>query len=154
MTNNQIFSAYIAFWNSFVDTLGRPALSGAPARPPNMPIPAFQEGFVQVRVGNAWQAPPFPYIVYPVANTAFANSNLLAVSIWDRVPNMPGNFSMVNDVVDQINERIPHSGVVLRLDKGLIMLRRGNPWYIPMGDESDPAIVRGLLNIEVSNFIV
>jgi len=146
---NSLFSAYMDFWNSFVDTNGRPAIATDPARPPNMPIPAFQENIVQVRVGDKWNAPPFPYITYPIVRTSFDDEMILAVSVWDRTANRIGEFSMVNDVVDQLYKKTP---VILRTENGNIVIRVLN--FQPMGDESDKFIVRGLLNIGVRSHIV
>ncbi|MCL2856202.1 MAG: hypothetical protein FWE19_00560 [Oscillospiraceae bacterium] len=155
---NQLALALRDFWhNTFVDTFGRPTLPGASARLPGTTIPAFLEGYARVPAGiDKWESPPYPYIVYKMERPDFGQDYMITGTIWDRTPTNPGNMGLVNDVLGQVEKRIPHGGVVLRLndDSGTIWIKRGAPFFsFPQGDPDDPTIVRGVVNLVVQSHI-
>ena len=146
------FTAFMQFWRQFTNPFtGRS-------------VPAFQTGYAWVpQAGGNWQPPQsFPYIVYDIAKPGFAQNVLITATVWDRqsgaggAPGMPGFFPVVNAILDQISEAIPiEAGAWLDLigDNGAIWLQRGSPWVMfPPGDERDPTIVRGVVNIAARGY--
>jgi len=155
---NQIAMTLREFWSQFVDTFGRPALAGAPARPPNMPIPAFIEGFANRFDGQRWSPPPTPYIIYPNIQPSFRQNALFQVSVWDRTPGNPGMMAMIYDVLGQIEKAIPtETGVILKLDdnSGAVWLMRSNPFIlnVPTG-EDDTTWTRGTVGLIARGLII
>jgi len=142
---NKLFITYKEFWEQFKNPFSK-----------NSAVPAYQEGYAVVKKGSTWQPPPLPYIVYPVVRPAYSENALFNVTVWDKATN-PGQFPVVNAVVEQIAEMIGEEGVVLTLDnnEGAIWLMRGTPFVTyPQGDPDDPTIVRGMLNLIARGYML
>jgi len=154
----QLAATFKEFWSGFVDTKGRLAVTGAAARPPNAPIPAFQEGYARVPTDDTGtlDPPDYPLIVYPVVRPDFAKNALIQATVRDRTPANVGNMDLIYDVLGQVEKRIPHEGVILRLDdgSGAVWLQRGSPFFIfPPGHPRDKTIVRGVVNLVCRGYI-
>jgi hypothetical protein len=132
------------FWGSFVDAAG-------------VPISAFQDGYAAVQDDKRFVPPPFPYITYPMLRPGYLQSTIATAAIWDRRPTQPGFFGLINHVLGQVEERVPHEGIALRLDddSGLVWLQRGSPFFIfPPSGDSDMLVVRGVINLVVRGYVL
>ena len=135
------------FFGSFVDV----------SRTPHLKINAFQEGYAIIRDAQGRPVPPpFPYITFPIIRPDFGSQTIATASIWDRRPSMPGFFGLVDDVLRQVQEKIPHEGIILKLDSGdgLISLHRNPGNFINyMDDPDDQLITRGIVSLVIASFI-
>lgn len=145
---NQLRLTISEFWGGFKNIDGSP-------------IVAFQSGYAWVmgkdaRDNDAPVAPPFPYITYDLVRPDFGATTLTQASIWNR-RQQPGHFGLVDFVLTQIQERIPHEGLLLQMDdgSGLVHLSRGaGNFIIYMGDPDDKLITRGIINLQITNFML
>jgi len=144
-----IRATYQEFWSSF---LNRSTLLPSPA-----PIAAYQEGYaVTVDEKGKPKPPEFPYITYQVTRPAFGEFALATASIWNRDAQNPGNFKLVDDVLEQAEEKIPEGGLVLETgtDGGGMWILRSNPFIDCIGDPDDQAITRGIIRYIVKMYVM
>ena len=89
------------------------------------------------------EMPDFPYLTYSV-NTDWGDArNLCTASLWYRSE----SWTAINAKVDEISQAIG-LGITLECDEGGIIVRKGNPWSQPMGDDSDNLVKRKILTFE------
>ena len=118
------------FWNGFVNIQT------------NQPIPAWQN----LRVP---QNAPFPRIIYEIVTSPSRRNTLLSARIFDRRVT-PGFIGVTDGVMEQAEERIPESGVVIETGTGTMTLYRATPFcqYMP-ADSDDPNAVQGIIRYEI-----
>lgn len=84
------------------------------------------------------KAPTFPYITYEVQTDSFEGDDIpLSFSLWYRST----SWVAINAKSEEISKAIGH-GVVLECDGGYILIHRGHPFAMNMGDDSDDMIKR------------
>ena len=89
--------------------------------------------------------PEFPYITYEVSTDDFYGGDIpISASLWYRST----SWNAANNKVKSISEFIG-SGNMIKIDDGYMYLRKGSPFSQSMGDSSDSAIKRKLLNLTV-----
>jgi len=140
---NQVFKAYSDFWGQFVN----------PSK--GKPIKTFPEGLANEQDGDKIKAPSFPYITYPIIRPGFTQSAIGTASIWDKSVSEPGFLGLVSDVLEQVAETIPEEGIIIKTsDTGAIWIQRGSNFMNIIGDPSDPAIVRGVVNLVIRSHVL
>lgn len=103
-------------------------------------IPAYEEN--SFYAGNV--TPEFPYITYNISTSAFQDGEItLNPSLWYRST----SWKEPEGKASEISAAISIGGVQITCEDGYIWLKRGNPFYISMGDESDKFIKRIYFNI-------
>ena len=105
-------------------------------------LPAMLEEAVPDRGGV-----DYPYITYNQVTDSFEREVYITASIWDRTA--PGyNATQALDAkVEEISNAIGQGGIWQPYDGGYIWIRRGSPFCNSLGDPSDDAIRRRVLNI-------
>ena len=137
MSLNDMRKTLAGFWGGFLNREGEP--------PKNTPIPAWQDGYVPPEDADA-----YPRITYDLAGPEFGDFAILSASIWDRRQQV-GFFGLVDDVLLQAAEKIPPvGGILLRLERGTLWVRRGNPFSHYLDDPDDQHITRGIMRVVVS----
>jgi len=117
----------------------------------------FPEGYAMIRGVPPANQPipaPMPYIAYPLIKQGFGQQTVISASIWNRVPGNPGHFALVDHVVEQFQERFRDGGLILRPDddSGLIALYFDRYFY--MDDPSDNLITRGIMQMQIKDYIL
>ena len=144
---NSLRTAFAQFWGgSFYN---RSALLPAPIL-----IPAYQDGYAVDMRGGRPEEPPFPYITYQLARPAFADFTIVTGKIWDKAPQSPASFALVDDVLTQAAELIPEGGFILDIaDSGALALHRSNPFtqYLPTDDQT---LAAGLISVIVRSYVL
>ena len=108
-------------------------------------IPAIEENIFY----SAAVVPEFPYITYNIQTSDFLGSTVtLNPSIWYK----SYSWQEPEQKSDEIAKAIGRGGIQVPCEDGLIWIKKGNPFSIPMGDESDKFIKRMYLNIIVEFF--
>lgn len=102
-------------------------------------VPAFEENCVPT--GD--EAPFFPYITYNVSTDSFGAEVSLVSFLWYRGT----SWRDANAKAEEISEEIGRDGIFLKCKGGAIWLKRGVPFAQSMGDPSDTAIKRKILNV-------
>ncbi|MCL2816123.1 MAG: hypothetical protein FWD23_16135, partial [Oscillospiraceae bacterium] len=107
-------------------------------------IPAYQSGYAISRDSQGRPvAPPFPYITYEIVRPSFSDFTIATANIWDKDPQNPGFFGLVDDVLAQAAEKIPEEGIILDVGAdGTIAIYRSNPFIDYLDDPDDQAITR------------
>ena len=146
---NSVRLVYMNFWGSFLNNMNTPPT----------PIPAYQEGYAVAgfNANNQPIRPQFPYITYEIARPAFGRFTIVTASIWDRNVENPGFHGIVDDVLRQVQERIPEGGLILKLDdgSGAIWLQRNRPNFLAYKDDpSDHTITRGIIFLIVRSHLI
>lgn len=105
-------------------------------------IPAYEE--------NAFYAsdivPDFPYITYNIQTSAFNEGEItLNPSVWYRETSL----EKLEQKEKEIASAIGMGGVQIACEDGFIWIKRGSPFCIHMGDDSDKFIKRLYFNIIV-----
>lgn len=103
-------------------------------------LPAYEEN--SVPTGD--DAPDFPYITYSVVTSEFDRPVSLSASLWYRST----SWSVNNAKTQEISTAIGRGGKMLRVDDGVLWIKRGSPFAQSMGDPSDDMIKRKYINIE------
>ena len=95
----------------------------------------------------ALESPPdFPYLTYESRTDSFAGNDVpLSFSLWYRST----SWSAANAKVEEISASISKDGVMLPVDGGYILVKRGSPFGQNMGDPSDDMIKRKLCSVTV-----
>lgn len=95
----------------------------------------------------ALESPPaFPYLTYEVNTDAFGDyDTALTFSLWYRST----SWAKADAKVEEISAAIGRGGIVLAVDGGYILIRRGSPFAQDMNDPSDDMVKRKLCNISV-----
>lgn len=119
------FAALYEFWGSFG-------------------VPQYEEN--SVPTGD--DAPEFPYITYQVATGSVGGEIALTASLWYRSE----SWIDANAKSEEVSKFIGIGGKMIKIDGGILWLRRGVPFSQSMSDESDPMIKRKYLNL-VAEFI-
>ena len=104
-------------------------------------LPAYNEASVP----TGPQAPDFPYITYRTMMGSFGQTIPLNGSIWYR----SSSWSDAEAKASEISRAISRAGVFVDYDDGALWIQRGDPFSYNMGDESDDAIKRININIDV-----
>lgn len=114
----------------------------------NKPIPAYKSGYAFIRDDKGRPTPaPFPYITYDVVSPNFRENAALTADIWDK-NHIPGDFTLIDRVLEQVREKIPAEGVLL----GNIWLKRNPATFTAyMSDPDDQLITRGIINLILQN---
>ena len=86
-----------------------------------------------------------PYITYEVSQSSIDEPVTTYASLWYRST----SWAAISQKVDQIGERIGIGGVTLLYEDGLMWVNRGFPFSQRMGEPSDPAIRRILINVSI-----
>lgn len=89
------------------------------------------------------EKPQFPYLTYSVNTDCEVARVSGTASLWYRSE----SWTALNAKVDEISQLIG-SGITLDCDEGGIIVRKGNPWAQPLGDDSDNMIKRKILSFE------
>ena len=134
-----IREVYAAFWGGFLNGFNQQL------------IPAWQEGYVPRDVFSS----AYPRITYQLSRPDFLGQTILSASIWDRRPH-PQFFTLVDDVLRQAAEKIPHpGGLILPLgDGGNLWIMRSNPFVDYLDEPDDKAIARGIIRVIVKSHIL
>lgn len=103
-------------------------------------LPAYEEN--SVPTGD--EAPDFPYITYSVVTGEFDRPVSLSASLWYRST----SWTLNNAKTQEISTAIGRGGEMLRVDDGVLWIKRGSPFAQSMGDPSDDMIKRKYINIE------
>lgn len=85
-----------------------------------------------------------PRITYEVITDNFGVQNVLTASIWDRSTSWKG----VTDILHRIEDSMGYGGQTVAYDRGLLWVKRGQPFAQRMED-TDDSIRRIVMNIEV-----
>lgn len=102
-------------------------------------VPAFEENSVP-------SGTEFPYITYEFLQSSFLNGEVIqTVSLWYRST----SWKEISEKKDEISKAIGISGKILKVDDGIMFLKKGNPFATATGDTEDDKIKRYLLNIEI-----
>ena len=127
------------FWGGFTDVEGKL-------------IPAYKSGYAFTKDDKNRPIPaPFPYITYEVVQPNFSSNAPTTVNIWDK-RHAPGDFTVVNHILEQVEEKIPTEGLLL---PGDLWLKRNSANFIfYMDDPHDQLITRGVVNLMLQNFIL
>lgn len=102
-------------------------------------IPAYEKN--SVPTGD--DAPKFPYITYSTAKADFGKEVALSGNIWTRST----SWQQAIGFETQVYNAIGYGGKVIKIDNGAIWLKRGTPFSLPMGDDSDNTIKRKYINL-------
>lgn len=111
-------------------------------------IQSFFSGFglnayPSTSVPTGSDAPSFPYLTYTVSTDCELGRVAVTASLWYRST----SWTALNAKVEQISRAVG-TRTVIECDDGAIIVRRGNPWAQPMGDDSDNMIKRKILAFE------
>lgn len=90
-----------------------------------------------------------PYITYEASNDFFGQSIAHTVSLWYRSPSWADITAKEQEIADFISR----GGRSIRVDDGIIWIKRATPWAQRMADTTDDMIRRIVLNLELE-FIV
>lgn len=112
-------AAIYNFWNSF-------------------DIPAYEENNVPTDA-------PYPYITYQFISDKFDYDVAMTASIYYR----SSSDVQINAKAEEIGTFIDNIPKPQKIDGGRMMIKRGNPFSTPMGDENDNLVKRRILNIVV-----
>ena len=142
---NALDKVLIEFWGSFTDTTHTPPLK----------IPAYA-GFALERNKKNEPVPATPpFITYDFTRPAFGGQTFMQVSIWDRNVAMPNFRGLTNLIAEQVEVRIPESGLILDVGIGHVLLSRNGTnfiQYMPLPDPDDPLLVRCVVNLTMTLF--
>ena len=89
------------------------------------------------------EKPSFPYITYSASTDSDMGRVMVTASVWYRSE----SWTALNATVDAISQYVG-TRRVLECDEGGIIVRKGEPWAQPMGDDSDDMIKRKILSFE------
>ena len=87
---------------------------------------------------------PFPYITYSVETDSIDNTLMVNVSLWYRSYSWKEISEKAEEISKAIAKMNPPS---VKIDGGRLYITKGAPFAQRMGDTSDDAIRRMLLNI-------
>jgi hypothetical protein len=108
-------------------------------------IPAIEENSFY----SSTVVPEFPYITYNVQTSDFLDGEVtLNPSVWYKTY----SWQEPEEKASEISQAIGRGGKIVPCEDGYIWIKRGSPFCIPMGDESDKFIKRMYLNIIVEFF--
>jgi hypothetical protein len=120
-------------------------------------IPAFARDAAWVRDTpiSPPRAPTPPYITYELIKPAFGQAGIANVHVWNFLT-AQGGTDLIDDILDQIAERIPEEGLALangpdRCNGGFI-LYRDNLFVQYLGDDVDHTITRGIASYIVKGY--
>ena len=74
-----------------------------------------------------------PYITYEVATANIGKPVILNASLWDRST----SWRSVEQIRQQIAERLGYGGITVRFDDGMIFLTQGTPFAQRLSCEDD-----------------
>ena len=114
----------------------------------NAAIQSFFSGFgldtyPSTSVPTGPDAPSFPYLTYTASTACELGRVAVTASLWYRST----SWTALNAKVEQISRAVG-TRTVIECDDGAIIIRRGNPWAQPMGDDTDNMIKRKILTFE------
>ena len=134
------------FWGGFTDTTHTPPLK----------IPAYA-GFALERNKKNEPVPATPpFITYDFTRPAFGGQAFMQASIWDRNAAMPNFRGLTNLIAEQVEARIPESGLILNADdNGKLWILRSDNFmqYMSISDPDDNLIVRCMFNLLMKSYI-
>ena len=74
-----------------------------------------------------------PYITYEVTDANIGKPVILNASLWDRSK----SWKNVEQMKQQIAERLGYGGITIRFDEGMIFLTQGTPFAQRLSGEDD-----------------
>lgn len=108
-------------------------------------IPAIEENSFY----SSAVTPDFPYLTYNVILSEFGNGAVtLNPSVWYK----SYSWQEPEQKAYEIAKAIGMSGKIIPCEDGFIWIKRGSPFCVPMGDESDKFIKRMYFNMIVEYF--
>jgi len=127
------------FWNSF--------LNRNSTLPEPIPVKAFQTGFaVTTDEKGKPKAPDFPYITFELIRPDLLDFTVTSANVWCRKESSPAAYGLLDDILQQITEKIPSGGHLLDVnEKGKIWILRSNPFIQYMDEPDNQTIVRGIV---------
>lgn len=110
------------------------------------PIPVYQSGVVP-------DDAEYPYITFDPAQADAMNTLPLSATLWVRYAN--GNSASAiaqrTAFMGAVRRALPPGGVILRLDVGYMVLRRGSGDFLSaLSDENDRNVLGGRVGYEVT----
>lgn len=88
----------------------------------------------------------FPYLTYSVSTDSFSGNEVpITISLWYRTT----SWLAINAKAEEISTAIGYGGAIVSCDGGKMWIKRGQPFAISMGDNTDDLIKRKLINVSV-----
>lgn len=88
---------------------------------------------------------PFPWLEYDATLAEFGESTSIEVGLWFYTD----SEAIPNAKAEEVRQAIGYGGKLLPCDGGAIWVKRGSPWCRPLTDETNRAIKRRLLNVDL-----
>lgn len=100
------------------------------------------DAYDELSVPTGKNKPEFPYITYEVKTDDYGSEVALTASVWTR----SSSWSAAEKKADEIEEYISRGGRIIGNDSANAWIKRGTPFRIRMGDDTDNSIKRIVIN--------
>ena len=87
----------------------------------------------------------YPRITYEAMFDNFGHSVSTSASIWTRA----SGWTTAEGIKRQIENKITRGGYLLHYTDGAVWIRRGSPFAVRLGTETDDKVRRIMLNLEI-----
>lgn len=106
----------------------------------------FLTAYEENSVPGGTDRPSYPYMTYQLITDSFNGQPVeLSVTLWYRSE----SNKALNAKVEEISAALVDGGATIGCDSGIIWIKKGSPFSVPMQDDVDKTIKGRQLNVQI-----